>query len=386
MANQLENTKIKIKKDYIDKLSLLLHDSSNYKNYPVKRNNINKIVYKFENNGFRLTFRKPLKKNFSDFSDINSQSLDYNSSKNETNIKSNEHYNSDSNNDFNPENYKPDLLLTPNNNRVFNKLIDNGEEIKNNNIDIENIEEQQSFKIPDKIRDILYNNDKEISLIEQKKIYNKFKKKFPYFRNKLNNHLNLPHFNSEIPNGYTNLFQRIYPIGPKTKIKLSKIHKNLEIDQLLKTVNDLRNLRDKVKIDKNILSEENLIKEIKKETIIETPIKKLKKKIILSPYEVFYYDAKKWEKGWITKKDKQKDIHFNEINKQIDKTIKEMKNKVNELNLEILKLEDVRNKMKSQKKLLAVKSKSFRNVQSQFKSNEVIRKRKKKVSFMLSDY
>ena len=163
-----------------------MHDSSNYKNYPVKRNNINKIVYKFENNGFRLTFRKPLKKNFSDFSDINSQSLDYNSSKNETNIKSNEHFNSDSNNDFNPENYKPDLLLTPNNNRVFNKLIDNGEEIKNNNIDIENIEEQQSFKIPDKIRDILYNNDKEISLIEQKKIYNKFKKKFPYFRNKLN--------------------------------------------------------------------------------------------------------------------------------------------------------------------------------------------------------
>ena len=380
LGNKLENSKLRINKDYIDKLSLLLHDSYKYKNYPFKRNNINKIEYKYENNGFRLTFKEPLKKNFSDLSAINSQYFDSNNSQNE--IKLNEHFNSYSNNDFISENDKSNLLLTPNYNKVFNKSIDNGEEIKNNN---ENIENHNFFKMSDNIRKILYNNDKDISLIEQKKIYSKFKNKFPYFRNKLNNQLNFPPFNSDIQNSSSNLIERIYPKSPKAKIKLSKRNKNLELDNLLKTVNELRNLRDKVKIDKNILSEQNIIKEIIKETIAETPIKKLKKKIVLSPYELFYYDPKKWKKGWTNKRDMKKEIHFNEINKQIDDIIKEMKNKIITLNQEIFKLEDIRNKMKSQNKLMAVKSKSFRNFQSHFKTNEFVRKVQKKASFKISN-
>ena len=47
-----------------------------------------------------------------------------------------------------------------------------------------------------------------------------------------------------------------------------------------------------------------------------------------------------------------------------------MKNKVILLNEEIVKLEEVKNKMKSHKKLIAVKSKTFKNFKSQFLSSE----------------
>ena len=98
------------------------------------------------------------------------------------------------------------------------------------------------------------------------------------------------------------------------------------------------------------------------------------KKNILSPHEIFYYDAKKWKKTGNSHKTIKNDLHFNQINKQIDETIKEMKNKCLVLNQEIFKLEEIRNKMKSQNKLMAVKSKSFINYKSQFMSNDEKRK------------
>ena len=58
-----------------------------------------------------------------------------------------------------------------------------------------------------------------------------------------------------------------------------------------------------------------------------------------------------------------------------------MKNKVIILNQEIFKLEDVRNKMKSQNKLVAVKSKSFRNFKSHFLINEEKKKLRRNSRF-----
>ena len=215
----------------------------------------------------------------------------------------------------------------------------------------------------------MYNNEDQISLNEQRNIYNKFKKKFPYFRNKLNNQLKIPYFNSEKSKKYSNLGQKYFHKSKKLNINLKNDN---SLEHLLKTANELRILRDKIKINKSILSEENILKEIKKESMSTSPPRKtIKKKLILLPYEMFYYDTKKWKKIINTKKDGKDEIYFNKIDKEIDNTINEMKNKVMFLNQEISKLEETKNKMKSQRKLVTIKSKSFKNYKSQFSSQDL---------------
>ena len=321
-----------------------------------------------ENNELRLTFVKPSDKNISENNSksLNSHILKDNYNRNEIKIEINNNYNNNSIN----EDYKSNMLLTPNNNSInysFGK-----EEIKerNNISDFKNKNTSNFFKLTENVKNILYNNNEDISLNEQRKIYNKFKKRFPFFRNKLNDQLSLPHFNSEKIERYINLKQNKNP-----KIRLTN-NKNLNLDQLISTANELRTLRDKSKLNKNFLSENNLLKTIRKETksFFLIPTKKSPKKNILSPHEIFYYDAKKWKKTGNSHKTKNNDLHFNQINKQIDETIKEMKNKCLVLNQEIFKLEEIRNKMKSQNKLMAVKSKSFINYKSQFMSNDEKRK------------
>ena len=269
----------------------------------------------------------------------------------------------------------PNLLLTPKNNRIHVIYEDEEKNNENNFHSIDNTKKLNDLKIPNIVQNILYNND-DISLDEQKKIYNKFKNKFPFYRNKLNEQLNFPPFNSESPTSYLNLSKQFLNKTKKKKIKFKNNSRNINynLNGLLQTVNDLRTLRDKSKINKNFLSENNLIKQIKDESNFMTPKLKLKKRVVLSPHEVFYYDAKKWNKNGNSPKNLINDIHFKEINKQIDDTIKEMKNKVIILNQEIFQIEDYRNKMKSQKILTHVKSKSFKNFKNIFFSNEERRK------------
>lgn len=343
-------------------MSLLLHDSDKYKNYPFKRNNINNIIYKYnENNELRLTLKKS--------NDLNS----IDSNENKFDIR--QLYNSYNNDNFNFEQYRSDIFLTPKQNRIINL----NEDDKRENNYIFKSNEHKVFKplqISENIMKILYNSDDEISLDEQKIIYNKFKNKFPYFRNKLNNQLKFPPFNSEKPYKYKNLEKKILSPLKVQNLRLSKSINKSEFDQLLKTVNKLRTLRDKVKINKNILSEENILKEIKKESAEVTPKNDFpKKKFILNSYDMFYYNAKKWKQNGIRIKNRKDKIHFKEINMQINETIKQMKNKVISLNQELSKLEDVRNKMKSQNKLIAIKSKSFRDFKSYFFSHEEPRKK-----------
>ena len=368
LESHLLKSKLKIKKDYLDKLSLLLPDSFKYKNYPYKRKHINNIEYKFnENNELRLTFVKPSYKNNSEninYKSIESYILNDNYSRNEIKVE----INNNGNNEVINEDYKSNMLLTPNNNNI--KYLFGDEEIKerNNLSDFQNTKTFNCFKLTENVKNILYNNNNEdISLDEQRKIYNKFKKKFPYFRNKLNAHLSIPHFNSEkIENRYINLKQHKNP-----KIRLTKYNKKLSLDQLISTANELRTLRDKTKLNKKFLSEDNILKTIKKEISFSLNLTKYpQKKNILSPHELFYYDAKKWKNNRISHKTNKNDLHFNQINKEIDETIKEMKKKITNLNQELLKIEDIKNKMKSQNKLMAVRSKSFMNYKSHFLLNE----------------
>ena len=171
-------------------------------------------------------------------------------------------------------------------------------------------------------------------------------------------------------NKFNNLGKNFFPESPRIKIRLTKDNNNNEIQNLFKIINDLRDLKYKTKLNKKILSEENILKEIKKETSPSSPknnVKKPRKKMILLPYEMFNYDPKKWKNNYCCNEvKKDKNMNMNEINKKIDGTISEMKKKVIFLNQEIFKLEEIRNKMKSQKKLMAVKSKTLKNIKSHF--------------------
>ena len=402
LGNQINN--IKFNKDYIDKLSLLLHDSIKYKNYSFKRKNIKNITYKYnENKELLLTLKKPLK---SLLPEINTNTIGKKILKNINSINNThnnrfllrEHLNSSTNNEILSEDCKNNILLSPN---KKDRVIEDGEEVKelkqlnniqniedknNNNDSKNNNDNNKILKISDNVKKMIYNNNLENSIIAQRNIYHQFKNKFLSSKLKLNGKLNPSPFNSEKQKKYTNLCHRFFPESPKLNIRLKKdIHNNCDLENLLKTVNELKILKDKKIFNKKILSEENLMETIKKETILLSPIRRAPKKMILLPYEMFYYDARKWKKKGSSKNEVKNEIHFNEINKKIDETIKEMKNKVISLNQEIFKLEDVRNKMKSQKKLIAIKSKSFKNYKSQFLSNEeskraVIRK-KSRVNF-----
>ena len=167
LENQLD--KSKLNKLYADKLSLLLYDSPKYKNYPIKRKNIDNIEFKYnENNELRLTLKKYPKKEFPQINP-NIQSPD------------NKYYNSYSNIVLiNNGNYNTNQFLTPNRNELLK------EEEK---IFEKNLNKGYFLKLNDEVKSILYNSDEEIPISKQKEIYEKFKKKFPHYKQLLNSKL-----------------------------------------------------------------------------------------------------------------------------------------------------------------------------------------------------
>ena len=138
--------------------------------------------------------------------------------------------------------------------------------------------------------------------------------------------------------------------------------------------------------NKKVKYKDNLLGQINKESSTGKNSIRIKKKIILPPYEMFNYNSKKWKQKEILKKNNNNNINFGEIDKKIINKINEMKNKVIVLNQEIFKLEEVRNKMKSQKKLKAVKSNSFRNFKNLFSNKIEHKKETKKLSKYNLDY
>ena len=365
LENQLD--KSKLNKLYADKLSLLLYDSPKYKNYPIKRKNIDNIEFKYnENNELRLTLRKYQKKEFPQINP-NIQSQDN---------KSNKCYDSYRNIDsINDDNYNSNKLLTPNRNELL--------------IEEEKIYNKGNFlRLNDEVKNILFNSDDQIPISKQKEIYEKFKKKFSHYKQILNSQLYLPLLNSERPNKMAKC-QKIFSKTPKTPKANNNFRQKLNyynIEQILKTANELGNLMNKNDTNKKLTYKDNLLGQINKEPSAGKSIIRIKKKIILPSYEMFNYNSKKWKQQEISKKNNNSNINFVEIDKKINDKINEMKNKVIVLNQEIFKLEEVRNKMKSQKKLKAVKSNSFRNFKSLFSNKLEQIKATKKLSKYNLDY
>ena len=365
LENQLD--KSKLSKLYADKLSLLLYDSPKYKNYPFKRKNIDSTEFKYnENNELRLTLRKYPKKDFQQYPNV--QSYDN---------KLNKYYNSYSNIDFNNDDiYNSNRILTPNGNKLL---------IEDEKIIEKNSNKGNFLRLNDEVKSLLYNNDDQLPIYKQKEIYEKFKKKFPYYKRLLNSQLVLPLLNSERTNKDIN-YQKFFSKTPEANNYLRKKINYNNIQQILKTANEFGILMDKSNVNRNILYKDNLLGQINKDSSAGKSLIKIKKKIILPPYEMFNYNSEKWKKKENSKKEQKSNINFEQIDKEIVGKINEMKNKVIVLNQEIFKLEEVRNKMKSQKKLKAVKSKSFRNFNSLFSKKIEIIKASKKLSKYNLDY
>ena len=300
----------KLNENYVKKMSLLLYDSINYKDYAKKRNNLNKTTYKnIGPNKLRLTFKKfptRLVKGF----------------KNNLFNKNNEHKENKN------ENQEKIIFFTPD--KKYNQKIK--DEIKEKSKFI-----NESCQINNEIKEILCNDNEKISIIEEKRIYDKMKPRFPYLKLKLIKQLKSPIFASTTTKEPLKInFVKSPPLSPNNSLLLANqtntsFSTNFNITNIFKTCNSLKVLRDKNKLNKEILSnKKELYKKIKEEL---KPVKEKKdrKKKFLSQYEVFYYDANKWNKIRKEKEANKDKLEFYGINSKFNGNIQKMDNKIKDL-------------------------------------------------------
>ena len=175
-----------------------------------------------------MTFKKPLKEYFSA-----NNSFEFDNDNNEASSRYDLKV---------EENYKPISVLTPNNSCRIGVIFEDEEKNDGNN-NFPNFRNKN--RLTNSVQNILYNSNDFTPINEQKKIYNKFKNKFPFYRNKLNNQLNYPPFNSENEARFINLNQQFFKREKRPKIRLTNNQKKYDLDELLQTANGLRTLRDK---------------------------------------------------------------------------------------------------------------------------------------------
>ena len=227
----------KLATNYIKKLSLLLHDSFNYKDYAIKRKNLNKTIYKdIGNNKLRLTFKK-----------------------------------------FPSKLIKNNNGININKNRSRNIITNDLDEIREKNNSINDIDNDtnnifKTFVINNDIKEILYNNEEKISLNKEKNIYNKFKNKFLYYKPKLMAQLSSPFFTPIVQaNNNKKISYKSTSFNNSLLNKSQQSHTSIynDINNLFKTCNSLKALRDKKKLDNDILNNKQKlceeIREIQKE-------------------------------------------------------------------------------------------------------------------------
>ena len=287
----------KLSKNYIDKLSLILHDSIHYKDYYLKRKNLDKTVYKnIANNKLHLTFKKkfPIKL-----------------TKNNININN--------------------INISPQNSIIFNN---SNKPLLPKKLDSIKEKQDKTFSLSNDINNILFNKEVKLSLSKQRKVYDKFKPKFLYYKPKLLSQLNSP------------VFSHFSEISLNKSKSLSNISSYNNMNNLFKTCNSLKALRDKKELNKNVLkNREKFCKEIKEE-LIPIKYKKNKKNIFLNNYELFYYDKKKWKKNKDENNKNNNDM-FNQMNKLLNDNITEMQYRNKFYKEKLLKLEEKNNYRKS---------------------------------------
>ena len=254
-------TKTKLKKEYLDKLSTLLCTYKKDKNYSLKRNNIDKTIYKFNSDNILSVtlpkfYQNKLKNNKTAFSVMTSFRNNNNKQKFFRSIT-----NDTKNNTFKDqlENFDDDY--------EFRNL-----KTLNNDNDFDDNKKEES-NLTNSVKKLLYNDKNEIPLEQQKKIYIKFQNKinaknnksflfnnFPkinvennslscnkYYSNERNNQLNTI-FTKSIPNlRYFNKNKKYFD-----ELKLNRIYQKVETYNHLKKKNPMNNLfKSKCKSRKN---------------------------------------------------------------------------------------------------------------------------------------
>ena len=289
----LENLfSLKLNQDYIDKSSLLLYNSKKTKNYPLKRMNLKKTVYNYdENNNLFITFPK--------FNSVGKTLKEKKFKTIESLPKTKNYFITDKNNlDDESENIE-DLRQKINEEIGYNnpkfKTISNNEDIENDEI----------IKKGEKLYKLLKTN------------YNK----------------SLPKIENRNSNREESLFiKRITDIDP---ILGNKIYSN-----------KFRNLTKKQRLNLLYLSELDVFNSVNIINSKKEILKKKKKmdnnnifKNNLLIKDLFYYDKNKWKKLNQNKNLDENKEKINEFNEKNKKKLLHLKNTVDKLENEKLKTE-----------------------------------------------
>ena len=186
---------------------------------------------------------------------------------------------------------------------------------------------------------------------KKKNILNKFKQKYLYYKPKLLSQLNSPIFSSGIPpiKSKIKIHSKIASIKNTFPLNKSKSVTNLIknnnnnnniINNLLKTCNSLKALRDKKTLNKDIINNKEMFYEKITEELNPFKIRKIKKKKILSNFELFPYDYKKLKICKIESYEKKDREMFNDLNRQFNENITYLKNRSDFYKDKLIKFED----------------------------------------------
>ena len=286
----------KLDKDYIDKCSLLLYRCRKTKNYPFKRKNIKKTIYKYdENNDLYITLPK-------------FKSVDKNMKEKSKTIE------------YLPKNRKNYFItdkdeLSEKEEKYFDDLrlkINNG--IENNNLNFNTISNNDEY-------------EEEINS-KEKRLYNILKTRYPYDINK-NSSSSLPKI---IGNNRKEIIlrKRIMDIDPilGEKINQNKVNtltKNQNLNMFFLSELEVFNSLDKINSKKKIL--------------VKYKNHSLKKNKVLLK-DLFHYDKNKWAKISQIKNYNENEAKINEYNEKNNEKLFSFKNNLNKLEEEKIKTEN----------------------------------------------
>lgn len=293
----LENLfNLKLDKEYIDKFSLLLYNYKKTKNYPLKRKNLKKTIYKYdEDNNLYLTFPKfnSVDKNKEKF-----KTIDYSSQ-----VKG--HYFITDKNALDDEDNLEDLR------RKINEEIENNNNINfktiSNNEDIENEEIENKGKK-------LYN------LLKTKYSHDIYKKDGP----------SLPRIINKKTKEDSSIIKRISDIDPILGRKIYEnnikfLTKNQKLNFFYLSELEVFNSMDKLSIKKHLLNK-NKFNSCNK-----------KNKLLIK--DIFHYDKNKWNKISLERKYNENEAKINEFNEKNRQKLLNLKNNIDKLENEKFKTE-----------------------------------------------
>ena len=296
----------KLDKDYLDKLTTLLYNSRNKKDYSKKRRNIKRAIYKLDENEKlyltlpKLKITKDNTKGFSDKQEIKST----NYTKTET------------------------TQYTNTNNKLLSTQKDN----------YNNYYNKEEDPLNENIKEVLYEQDN-IDKYEEEKgkfLYEKLKTRYNNFD--LNNSKDSNSYNKSGRKNWSQVRKRNIPPDYQliaTPQQISEFDYNLG-QAFIK--GKFRFLTNKQKEHLGYIGELNLFNSInrikEKQNIIKEMKNEKRGKKILLPIDVFKYDAEKWKKYTYEKNKNNNDVVINELNEKNKVKLDDMKEYIDKLNLE----------------------------------------------------